>query len=76
MFEGQAADEIDDLGGLLALAPDAASEPSDGLDSRKAHFLWGDILAIQDADFMSSAVVLPTQDVGARGGWRGKNAVE
>ena len=74
-LEGEAADEINDFGGLLTLAPNPPPQPCDSLDSRKAHFLRGDLLAIQHADFMPSSVVLPSQDVGARGRSRGKNAV-
>lgn len=74
-LEGEAADEINDFGGLLTLAPDSPSQPRDGLDARKAHLLRGDFLAIQHSDFVSPPVVLPAQGVGARGGPRGKNAV-
>ena len=74
-LEGEAADEINDFGGLLTLAPDPPPQPRDGLDPRKAHLLRGDFLAIQHSDFVSPPVVLPAQGVGARGGPRGKNAV-
>ena len=75
LFEGEAADEINDFGGLLTLAPNPASEPRDGLDSRKAHPLRADFLAIQHSNLVSSPVVLPAHRVGARSGLRGKNAV-
>ena len=75
LLEGEAADEINDFGGLLTLAPDPPPQPRDGLDSRKAHPLRGDFQAIQHSDFVSPPVVLPAQGVGARGGPRGKNAV-
>ena len=74
LLEREAADEINDFGGFLTLAPDSPP-PRDGLDSGKAHPLRGDILAIQHSDFVSALVVLPAQGVGARGGPRGKNAV-
>ena len=76
LFKGQTANEINDLGGLLTVAPNPASEPCDHLDSRKAHPLWGDLLAIQHSDLVSSPVFLPAQSVGARRGLRGKKAVQ
>lgn len=74
-FQSETANEINDLGGLLPLTPNPASEPRDGLDSWKAHPLRGDILAIQHSDLVTSPIVLPAQSVGARRGWRGKKAV-
>ena len=75
LLEREAADEINDFGGLLSLAPDSSPQPCDGLDSRKAHPLGGDFLAIQHSNFVSAPVLLPAQGVGARGGPRGKSAV-
>ena len=74
-FQGVAADEINDLGGFLTLAPDAPAEPGDGLGSGKAHLLRGHFLAVQHPDLVPPPVVLPAQGMGARGGRRGKNAV-
>jgi hypothetical protein len=73
--QGQTADEIDDLGGLFAFAPNPPPQSGNGLDAGEADLRRGDLAAIQDADFMPSPVVLPTQGVGARGRSRGKNAV-
>ena len=75
LFEGQAAKQVNDLGGLLPLAPDPTTQPRDGLHPGKAHLLRSDFLTIQHADFVSAPVVLPTQDVRARRGLRGKKAV-
>src|SRR5208337_1073066 len=75
LLQGEAADEINDFGGLLTLAPDSSAESGDGLGSGKAHLRRGRFLAIQHSDFVSPPVVLPDQSMGARGGWRGKNAV-
>ena len=75
LVEGEAANEINDLGGFLTLAPNPPPQSRDGLDSRKAHLLRSDFLAIQHANFVSPPVVLPGHGVGARGGSRGKNAV-
>jgi hypothetical protein len=74
-FQGETANEINDLGGLLSLAPDPSSEPRDGLDSGKAYPLRCDLLAIQHSDLVSSPIVLPAQSVGARRGLRGKKTV-
>ena len=73
--QGQAADEIDGLVGLFALAPNPSPQSGNGLDAGEADLRRSDLAAIQDADFMPSSVVLPTQGVGARGRSRGKNAV-
>ena len=75
LLEGEAADEIDDFGGLFTLAPDPASQPGDALNSGKAHLLRAGILAIQHPDFASAPVALSGHEVGVRGGLRGKNAV-
>lgn len=75
LFGGETANEIHDLSRLLTLAPNAASEPGDQLDSRKAHLLGSCFLAIQHSNLVSSPVVLPAQSVGARRGLRGKKAV-
>lgn len=73
-LEGEAADEIDNFGGLFTLASDPAPQPRYGLNSGKAHLLGVGILAVQDPDFVSSPVVLPSHGVGGRGGLRGKSA--
>jgi len=75
LFQGEAADEINDFGGLFTLAPDPASQPGDALNSRKAHLLRAGIPAIQHPDFASAPVALSGHDVSMRGGSRGKNAV-
>lgn len=75
VLQGEAADEINDFGGLVTLAPDPTSQSGDGLNSGKAHLLWAGILAIDHPDFVSSPVVLPGHGVGVRGGLRGKTAV-
>lgn len=75
LFQGEAADEINDFGGLFTLAPDPASQPGDALNSGKAHLLRAGILAIQHPDFASAPVALSGHEVGVRGGLRGKNAV-
>ena len=74
LLEGEAADEIDNFGGLFTLASDPAPQPRYGLNSGKAHLLRVGILAVQDPDFVSPPVVLPSHGVGGRGGLRGKNA--
>jgi hypothetical protein len=74
LLESEAADEINDFGGFLTLAPDPSAEPGDGLSSGKAHLLRGRFLAIQHSDFVPPPVVLPAQNMSARGGLRGKNA--
>ena len=75
LLEGEAADEINDFGGLFTLASDPAPQPRYGLNSGKARLLRVGILAVQDPDFVSPPVVLPSHGVGGRGGLRGKNAV-
>jgi len=75
LFQGEAADEIIDFGGLFTLAPDPAPQFGDGLNARKTHLLGAGILAIDHPDFVSPPVVLPGHGVGLRGGRRGKNAV-
>jgi len=75
LLEGEAADEIDDFSGLFTLASDPAPQPRYGLNSGKAHLLRVGILAVQDPDFVSPPVVLPSHGMGGRGGLRGKNAV-
>ncbi len=75
LFEGQAADEIDDLGGFLALAPDSAPEPGNALHSRKAHQGGRGFPAVQHPDFVASPIVLAGHHMGARRGPRGKIAV-
>ena len=52
LLESEAADEINDSGGFLTLAPDPSAEPGDGLSSGKAHLLRGRFLAIQHSDFV------------------------
>jgi hypothetical protein len=74
LWEGEAADEIDDFGGLFTLASDPTPQSRYGLNSGKAHLLRVGILAVQDPDFVSPPVVLPRHGVGGRGGRRGKNA--
>ena len=37
LIEGQTADEVNDFGGLFALAPDAAAQFGDGLSPGEAH---------------------------------------
>ena len=74
LLEGEAADEINDFGGLFTLASDPAPQPRYGLNSGKAHLLRGGILAVQAPDFVSPPVVLPRHGVGGRGGLRGKSA--
>jgi len=74
LLEGEAADEIDDFGGLFTLAANPAPQPCYGLNSGKAHLLRVGILAVQDSDFVSPPVVLPRHGVGGRGGRRGKSA--
>ena len=74
-FQGEAADEINDFGGLFTLASNPAPQPGDALNSGKAHLLGAGLLAIQHSDFASAPVALSGQDVGVRGGPRGKNAV-
>ena len=74
LLEGEAADELDDFGGLFTLASDPAPQPRYGLNSGKAHLLRVGILAVQDPDFVSPPVVLPSHGVGGRGGLRGKGA--
>ena len=74
LLEGEAADELDDFGGLFTLASDPAPQPRYGLNSGKAHLLRVGILAVQDPDFVSPPVVLPRHGVGGRGGLRGKSA--
>ena len=59
LWEGEAADEINDFGRLLAFAPDAPPQPRDGLGAGKARLGGSHFLAIQDADFMSPPVDLP-----------------
>ena len=75
LLQGEAADEINDFGGLVTLAPDPTPQPGDGLNSGKAHLLWAGIPESDHPDFVSSPVVLPGHGVGVRGGLRGKNAV-
>ena len=75
-FEGEAANEVNDLGGLLAFAPDPSAQPRNGLPPGKAHLLRGDFLTVQHPDFVSSPIVLPAQGMRARGGPRGKKAVQ
>ena len=74
LLEGEAADEIDDFGGLFTLASDPAPQPRYGLNPGKAHLLRVGILAVQNPDFVSPPVVLPSHGVGGRGGLRGKSA--
>jgi hypothetical protein len=74
LLEGEAADEIDDFGGLFTLASDPAPQPRYSLNSGKAHLLRVGILAVQDPDFVAPPVVLPSHGVGGRGGLRGKSA--
>ena len=75
LLQGEAADEINDFGGLVTLAPNPTSQSGDGLNSGKAHLLRARIPAIQHPDFVSPPVVLPGHGVGVWGGLRGKNAV-
>jgi hypothetical protein len=72
LFQGEAADELNDFGRLVTPASDLPPQPADGLNSGKAHLLWADILANDHPDFESSPVVLPGHGVGVRGGLRGK----
>ena len=74
-FQGEAADEINDFGGLFTLASNPAPQPGDALNSGKAHLLGAGIPAIQHSDFASAPVALPGHHMGVRGGLRGKNAV-
>ena len=68
LFERQAADEINDFGGLFTLAPNPAPQLGDALNSGKAHLLWAGLPAIQHPDFVPPPVVLAGHGVGARGG--------
>ena len=75
LLQGEAADEVNDFGGFLTLAPDPPPQPGDGLGPRKAHLLRGGFLAIQHSDLVAAPVVLPGHRVGAWRGPRGKSAV-
>ena len=75
LVEGQAGDEVNDFGGLLAFAPDPAAQFGNGLNSGEAHLRRGDCHTIQHPDFMAAPVVFPGQNMGAHRGRRGKNAV-
>ena len=75
LFQGEAADEINDFGGLFTLAPDPAPQPGDALNSGKAHLRRAGIPAVQHPDLASAPVALSGHGVGVRGGLRGKNAV-
>lgn len=74
LFQGKAADEVNDFGGFFALAADSPPEPGDGLDSGKARQLRGNLPAIQHSDFTSAPVVLARQGMSSRRGPRGKSA--
>ena len=74
LFQGEAADEINQFSAFLALAPNPPPEPGNGLNPGEAHLLGRNFPAIQHSDFASTPVVLPRHRVGLRRGLRGKNA--
>ena len=64
LIQRQAADQIDDLGAFLSIAPDSPSELGNGAGSGKARLFGRYFAAIKHADFMASPIVFPRQGMG------------
>ena len=75
-LQRQAADQVNDFGGFLAVTPHSASEPSDRAGSRKARLGRRGFLAVEHPDFGPAPVPLPDHHMRALGLRRGKNAAE
>ncbi len=73
LLQGQAADQIDRFGCLLALAPHAPSQPRNQPGTGKTDLLRGDFPAFQKPNLTPAAIAFPRQRAGLRRGWRGKN---
>ena len=81
LFEGEAAEQINDLArpllflGLRVLAFDPGLQASGQARSWKADLSGRDFQAFQGADLQTAAVALPFEGLGFGRGLRGKNAV-